>query len=49
MAYGEMGEEALKWATQSAFGLKPTSMPTNIVITSLKIADFSGFASHLGW
>jgi len=37
MAYGEMEEEALKWAAQSAFGLKPTSIPANIVITPLRL------------
>lgn len=39
MAYGEMRDEALKWAAQSAFGLNPMSMPVNIAITPLKVAE----------
>jgi hypothetical protein len=39
MAHEEMEDELLKWAVQSAFCLNPTSMPANIVITPLRIAE----------
>jgi len=39
MVYGEMGSEALRWATQFDFGLDPESMPSQVVITPLKVED----------
>jgi len=39
MAYGELGNRALKWATRTAFGLDPASMPPEIVITPLKVEE----------
>jgi len=39
MAYGELGNRALKWATETGFGLDPASMPPEIVITLLKIEE----------
>lgn len=39
MAYGELGTEALKWATQTGFGLDPAAIPPNIVITPPKVEE----------
>jgi purine-nucleoside phosphorylase len=48
MAYGELGNRALKWATQSGFGLDPASMPPEIVITPLKVEEcFEDFQTIL--
>jgi purine-nucleoside phosphorylase len=40
MVYGELGKEALKWATEFEFGLSPESMPPQVVITPLKVEEF---------
>jgi len=39
MAYGELENEALEWATRFAFGLDPPSMPSKVVITPLKVEE----------
>jgi purine-nucleoside phosphorylase len=39
MVYGELGKEALKWATEFEFGLNPESVPSRVVITPLKVED----------
>lgn len=49
MAYGEMGDEVLRWAAQSAFGLSPMSMPANIVVAPPQgCRDLPRFADHPG-
>ncbi|MFX1475444.1 MAG: hypothetical protein ACFFCO_08215 [Promethearchaeota archaeon] len=40
MVYGELGRDALKWATQSVFGLNQSQIPERIVISPYKIDQF---------
>jgi purine-nucleoside phosphorylase len=48
MVYGEMGTEALKWASESVFGLNPAAMPPNVVVTPFKVEEcFKDFRSTL--
>jgi len=39
MGYEELENEALEWATAFVFGLDPSSMPSKVVITPLKIEE----------
>lgn len=49
MVYGELGEQALAWATTEMFGLKPTSMPARVVISPFRIEEFfEGFRPQIG-
>jgi purine-nucleoside phosphorylase len=40
MAYGELKGEALEWATLFQFGIDPSSLPSRVVITPLKVEEY---------
>lgn len=40
MAYGELEDEALTWATQFVFGLNPSAMPSRVIITPSKVEGY---------
>lgn len=40
MVYGELGEQALAWATTEMFSLKPASMPARVAISRSRIEEF---------
>jgi purine-nucleoside phosphorylase len=40
MAYGELLGEALEWATRFQFGIGPSSLPSRVVITPLKVEEY---------
>lgn len=40
MTYGELEDEALKWATRFVFGLDPSSIPSRVIITPLKVEKY---------
>ncbi len=40
MVYGELGKDALKWATQSIFGLTQPQIPEHVVISPFKIERY---------
>jgi len=40
MVYGELGAQALAWATTSMFGLESASMPARVVISPFRIDEF---------
>lgn len=40
MVYGELGRDALKWATESVFGLKQSQIPARVVISPFRIEVF---------
>lgn len=40
MVYGELKDEALAWFTRFAFGLDPSSIPSKVVITPLKVEEY---------
>jgi purine-nucleoside phosphorylase len=49
MVYGELGNEALTWATRFIFGLDPASMPARVVITPYKVETyFRDFQAQIG-